>query len=242
MWSILKKEVSGFLSSLIAYISMIVFLLVMGLFVWVFPDTSILEYGFASLDSFFGVAPWVFLFLIPAITMRSFSEENKSGTIELLVTRPITELQIILGKYLAGFIIVLFTLLPTLLYYYTIYQLGATKGNVDSGAVIGSYIGLMFLAASIVAIGIFASSISDNQIVAFILAVFISFICYAGFDSFSKLDLFGKIDNTIAQIGINDHYQSMSRGVIDSRDLIYFLGFIGFFVLLTKTVLESRKW
>jgi ABC-2 type transport system permease protein len=136
----------------------------------------------------------------------------------------------------------LFTLLPTLLYYYTIYQLGATKGNVDSGAVIGSYIGLMFLAASLVAIGIFASSISDNQIVAFILAVFISFICYAGFDSFSKLDLFGKIDNTIAQIGINDHYQSMSRGVIDSRDLIYFLGFIGFFVLLTKTVLESRKW
>ncbi|MFN5705238.1 MAG: gliding motility-associated ABC transporter permease subunit GldF [bacterium] len=242
MWSILKKEVSGFLSSLIAYISMIVFLLVMGLFVWVFPDTSILEYGFASLDSFFGVAPWIFLFLIPAITMRSFSEENKSGTIELLVTRPITELQIILGKYLAGFIIVLFTLLPTLLYYYTIYQIGATKGNVDSGAVIGSYIGLMFLAASLVAIGIFASSISDNQIVAFILAVFISFICYAGFDSFSKLDLFGKIDNTIAQIGINDHYQSMSRGVIDSRDLIYFLGFIGFFVLLTKTVLESRKW
>jgi ABC-2 type transport system permease protein len=242
MWSILKKEVSGFLSSLIAYISMIVFLLVMGLFVWVFPDTSILEYGFASLDSFFGVAPWIFLFLIPAITMRSFSEENKSGTIELLVTRPITELQIILGKYLAGFIIVLFTLLPTLLYYYTIYQLGATKGNVDSGAVIGSYIGLMFLAASLVSIGIFASSISDNQIVAFILAVFISFICYAGFDSFSKLDLFGRIDNTIAQIGINDHYQSMSRGVVDSRDLIYFLGFIGFFILLTKTVLESRKW
>lgn len=242
MWSILKKEVSGFLSSLIAYISMIVFLLVMGLFVWVFPDTSILEYGFASLDSFFGVAPWIFLFLIPAITMRSFSEENKSGTIELLVTRPITELQIILGKYLAGFIIVLFTLLPTLLYYYTIYQLGATKGNVDSGAVIGSYIGLMFLAASLVSIGIFASSISDNQIVAFILAVFISFICYAGFDSFSKLDLFGKVDNTIAQLGINDHYQSMSRGVVDSRDLIYFLGFIGFFILLTKTVLESRKW
>ena len=242
MWSILKKEVSGFLSSLIAYISMIVFLLVMGLFVWVFPDTSILEYGFASLDSFFGVAPWIFLFLIPAITMRSFSEENKSGTIELLVTRPITELQIIIGKYLAGFIIVLFTLLPTLLYYYTIYQLGATKGNVDSGAVIGSYIGLMFLAASLVAIGMFASSISDNQIVAFILAVFISFICYAGFDSFSKLDLFGKIDNIIAQIGINDHYQSMSRGVVDSRDLIYFLGFIGFFILLTKTVLESRKW
>ena len=242
MWIILKKEVSGFLSSLIAYISMIVFLLVTGLFVWVFPDTSILEYGFASMDSFFTVAPWIFLFLIPAITMRSFSEENKSGTIELLVTRPISELEIILGKYFAGLTIVVFTIIPTLLYYYTIYTLGASKGNVDTGAVIGSYIGLVFLASSIVAIGIFASSISDNQIVAFILAVFISFICYAGFDSFSKLDLFGKVDSLIAQLGINDHYQSMSRGVLDSRDAIYFIGFISFFIVLTKTVLESRKW
>lgn len=242
MWIILKKEVSGFLSSLIAYISMIVFLLVTGLFVWVFPDTSILEYGFASMDSFFTVAPWIFLFLIPAITMRSFSEENKSGTIELLVTRPITELEIILGKYFAGLVIVIFTIIPTLLYYYTIYTLGANKGNVDTGAVIGSYIGLLFLASSIVAIGIFASSISDNQIVAFILAVFISFICYAGFDSFSKLDLFGKVDNIIAQLGINEHYQSMSRGVLDSRDAIYFIGFISFFIVLTKTILESRKW
>ncbi len=242
MWIILKKEVSGFLSSLIAYISMIVFLLVTGLFVWVFPDTSILEYGFASMDSFFTVAPWIFLFLIPAITMRSFSEENKSGTIELLVTRPISELEIILGKYFAGLTIVVFTIVPTLLYYYTIYTLGASKGNIDTGAVIGSYIGLVFLASSIVAIGIFASSISDNQIVAFILAVFISFICYAGFDSFSKLDLFGKVDSLIAQLGINDHYQSMSRGVLDSRDAIYFIGFISFFIVLTKTVLESRKW
>lgn len=221
---------------------MIVFLLVTGLFVWVFPDTSILEYGFASMDSFFTVAPWIFLFLIPAITMRSFSEENKSGTIELLVTRPISELEIILGKYFAGLTIVVFTIVPTLLYYYTIYTLGASKGNIDTGAVIGSYIGLVFLASSIVAIGIFASSISDNQIVAFILAVFISFICYAGFDSFSKLDLFGKVDSLIAQLGINDHYQSMSRGVLDSRDAIYFIGFISFFIVLTKTVLESRKW
>lgn len=242
MWIILKKEVSGFLSSLIAYISMIVFLLVTGLFVWVFPDTSILEYGFSSMDSFFSVAPWIFLFLIPAITMRSFSEENKSGTIELLITRPITELQIILGKYFAGLTIVIFTLLPTILYYITVYQLGATKGNVDSGAVIGSYIGLIFLASSIVSIGIFASAISENQIVAFILAVFISFICYAGFDSFSKLDFFGKVDNIIAQLGINEHYQSMSRGVVDSRDVLYFIGFIAFFILMTKTVLESRKW
>jgi ABC-2 type transport system permease protein len=194
------------------------------------------------MDSFFGIAPWIFLFLIPAITMRSFSEENKSGTIELLVTRPITELQIILGKYFAGLTIVVLAILPTLMYYVTVYQLGAVKGNVDTGAVIGSYIGLIFLAASLVSIGIFASSLSDNQIVAFIVAVFISFICYAGFDSFSKLDLFGKVDNMIASIGINEHYQSMSRGVLDSRDAIYFIGFISFFVLLTRMVLESRKW
>lgn len=242
MLTIFKKEVAGFFSSLIAYISIVVFLLVTGLFVWVFPDTSILEYGFASLDSFFGVAPWIFLFLIPAITMRSFSEENKTGTIELLVTRPITELQIILGKYFAGLMIVVLAILPTLLYYVTVYQLGADKGNVDSGAAIGSYIGLLFLAASLVSIGIFASSLSDNQIVAFILAVFISFICYAGFDSFSKLDLFGKVDDIIATLGINAHYQSMSRGVFDSRDGVYFIGFISFFVLLTRMVLESRKW
>ncbi|MCF8284076.1 MAG: gliding motility-associated ABC transporter permease subunit GldF [Sphingobacteriales bacterium] len=242
MLTIFKKEIAGFFSSLIAYISIVVFLLVTGLFVWVFPDTSILEYGFASMDSFFGIAPWIFLFLIPAITMRSFSEENKSGTIELLVTRPITELQIILGKYFAGLTIVVLAILPTLMYYVTVYQLGAVKGNVDIGAVIGSYIGLIFLAASLVSIGIFASSLSDNQIIAFIVAVFISFICYAGFDSFSKLDLFGKVDNIIASVGINEHYQSMSRGVLDSRDAIYFIGFISFFVLLTRMVLESRKW
>lgn len=242
MLTIFKKEIAGFFSSLIAYISIVVFLLVTGLFVWVFPDTSILEYGFASMDSFFGIAPWIFLFLIPAITMRSFSEENKSGTIELLVTRPITELQIILGKYFAGLTIVVLAILPTLMYYVTVYQLGAVKGNVDTGAVIGSYIGLIFLAASLVSIGIFASSLSDNQIIAFIVAVFISFICYAGFDSFSKLDLFGKVDNIIASVGINEHYQSMSRGVLDSRDAIYFIGFISFFVLLTSMVLESRKW
>lgn len=242
MLTIFKKEIAGFFSSLIAYISIVVFLLVTGLFVWVFPDTSILEYGFASMDSFFGIAPWIFLFLIPAITMRSFSEENKSGTIELLVTRPITELQIILGKYFAGLTIVVLAILPTLMYYVTVYQLGAVKGNVDTGAVIGSYIGLIFLASSLVSIGIFASSLSDNQIIAFIVAVFISFICYAGFDSFSKLDLFGKVGNIIASIGINEHYQSMSRGVLDSRDAIYFIGFISFFVLLTRMVLESRKW
>ncbi len=242
MYVLFKKEIASFLSSLIAYIAIVVFLLVLGLFVWVFPDTSVLDYGFASMDTFFYTAPWIFLFLIPAITMRSFSEENKTGTIELLVTRPLSELQIVLGKYFAGVCLALFTLLPTIVYYYSIYQLGSTPGNIDSAAVLGSYIGLLFLAASLVSIGIFTSAISDNQIVAFILAVFISFICYTGFESFSQLDLFGPMDQTISEIGINAHYQSMSRGVLDSRDALYFISFISIFILFTKLVLEKRKW
>lgn len=242
MLTIFRKELSSFLSSLIAYITIAVFLLVVGLFVWIFPDTSIIDYGFATLDSLFNIAPWVFMFLIPAITMRSFSEEKRSGTIELLVTRPITDLQIILGKYFAGLVLVLFSILPTIIYYYSIYQLGSVKGNIDGGAVFGSYIGLLLLGGCFVAVGLFASAISDNQIVAFIIAVFISFICFAGFDSFSALALFGRVDTLIAGLGINDHYKSISRGVMDSRDVLYFLSFISLFVLMTKTVLESRKW
>lgn len=242
MLTIFRKELSSFLSSLIAYITIAVFLLVVGLFVWIFPDTSIIDYGFATLDSLFNIAPWVFMFLIPAITMRSFSEEKKSGTIELLVTRPITDLQIILGKYFAGLVLVLFSILPTIIYYYSIYQLGSVKGNIDGGAVFGSYIGLLLLGGCFVAVGLFASAISDNQIVAFIIAVFISFICFAGFDSFSALSLFGRVDTLIAGFGINDHYKSISRGVMDSRDVLYFLSFISLFVLMTKTALESRKW
>lgn len=242
MLTILKKEIATFLSSLIAYITIVVFLLIVGLFVWVFPDTSIMEYGFATMDSLFNIAPWVFMFLIPAITMRSFSEEKKTGTIELLATRPVTDLQIIFGKYIAGFLLVVFSILPTLVYYVSVYQLGSPKGNIDSGAVIGSYIGLLFLGACFVSIGIFASAISENQIVAFIIAVFISFICFAGFDSFSSLDLLGRVDAFVKQLGINEHYQSISRGVMDSRDIFYFLSFVGLFIVLTKTVLESRKW
>jgi ABC-2 type transport system permease protein len=242
MYTIFIKEVSGFLSSLIAYITIIVFLLIVGLFVWVFPDTGIIDYGFATMDSLFNIAPWVFMFLIPAITMRSFSEEKKTGTIELLATRPISDLQIILGKYFAGLLLVVFSILPTVIYYYSVYQLGNPKGNIDSGAVMGSYIGLLLLGACFVSVGIFSSAISDNQIVAFIIAVFVSFICFAGFDSFSALDLFGRIDTIIAAIGINEHYLSISRGVMDSRDVVYFISFIGLFVLLTKIVLESRKW
>jgi ABC-2 type transport system permease protein len=243
MFTLFKKEIKTFLNSLVGYIAICIFLLLMGLFLWILPtETNILNNGYAGLDVLFWIAPWVFLFLIPAITMRSFAEEKKAGTIEFLLTKPLTDLQIILAKYFAGVTLTLFSLLPTLLYYYTIYRLGNPVGNIDSGGTWGSYIGLFFLASAFTAIGIFASSIAENQIVAFILAVFLCFFCYIGFDYISALELFGKVDDVILSLGINDHYTSMSRGVIDTRDIIYYLGLIGIFILLTKTVLESRKW
>ena len=244
MFTLYKKEIRAFLSSLLGYIAICVFLLLFGLFLWILPtaDSNLLNNGYAGLDSLFELAPWVFLFLIPSITMRSFADEKKAGTIEFLLTKPLTDMQIILAKYLAGVTLVLFSLLPTLIYYYSIYKLGNPIGNIDSGGTWGSYIGLFFLASAFTSIGIFASSLSDNQIIAFILSVFLCFFSYIGFEYISRLDLFGKVDDFILSIGINDHYISMSRGVIDTRDIVYFLSLISLFTLLTKTSLESRKW
>jgi ABC-2 type transport system permease protein len=248
MFTLLKKEIRSFLSSLIGYISIGVFLLLISVFMWVVSsddsssNANVLDSGYANIDSLFIIAPWVFLFLIPAITMRSFADEKKAGTIELLLTRPLTDLQIILAKYLAGFLLVLFSLIPTLIYYYSVYKLGSPVGNIDTGGMWGSYIGLLFLGAAFVAIGIFASAITDNQVVSFILALFLCFFIYTGFDFISSFELFGKIDNIIMALGINNHYISMSRGVIDTRDVIYFLSLIAIFIFSTRTVLESRKW
>ena len=242
MLTILKKEIRSFLSSLIAYVVMIVFLIAIGLFMWVLPDYNVLDLGYANLDTLFDMAPWVFIFLISAITMRSFSEEKKTGTIEILTTKPLSDLQIILGKYFASVVLVLFVLLPTLLYYYTIYQLGAPKGNLDSGAILGSYIGLFFLASAFAAIGIFSSAVSDNQIVSFILSMFLCYCFYNVFDLFADFKLLGSYDSIVASLGINTHYRSISRGVIDSRDVLYFVSLILAFVWATKMVFGSRKW
>lgn len=243
MFTLLKKEIRSFLSSLIGYITIFVFLLVISLFMWILKtDSNVLENGYANIDPLFIIAPWVFLFLIPAITMRSFADEKKAGTIELLLTRPLTDLQIILAKYFAGFILVLFSLLPTLIYFYSVYHLGNPVGNIDTGGMWGSYIGLLFLGAAFVSIGIFCSAITDNQVVSFILSLFLCFMAYTGFDYVSSFELFGRIDNIILALGINSHYISMSRGVIDTRDMIYFVSLIAFFILGTRTVLESRKW
>lgn len=243
MISIFLKEVNSFFSSLIGYIVIGVFLVALGLVMFVLPDFSILEYNYATLDQLFSIAPLIFAFLIPAITMRSFAEEQQSGTIELLATKPVSDLAIIFGKFLASLALVIFALIPTLLYYYTVYQLGAPKGNLDAGAIAGSYLGLIFLAAAFASIGIFASSLTNNQIVAFILATTLCFLLYWGFFYFSKLPIFvGKSDDIIQMLGIDYHYNSISRGIIDTRDVIYFLSVIGIFIMLTVTSLERRKW
>lgn len=246
MFTLYLKEIRSFLSSLIGYIAIGVFISLIGIFLWIIPSDSggsnILDNGFASIDPLFSIAPWVYLFLIPAITMRSFSEEKKTGTLELLLTRPLTDLQIVLAKYFAGVTLVIVSLLPTLLYYYTVHLLGLPRGNIDTGGMWGSYIGLLFLGAGFVAIGIFASAIAENQVIAFIIALLMCFFCYIGFEYIAQSGLFGKYDYLVKGLGLNDHYVSMSRGVVDTRDALYFVSLIALFNLLTKLVLESRKW
>lgn len=243
MYTLLKKEMSSFFSSITGYVVIIVFLLINSMFIWIFPGSNnVLDSGYASLDALFVISPWIFLFLVPAITMRMFTDEKKSGTIETLFTRPIKDLKIVSAKSLAAFILVLFSLLPTLIYFFSVYKLGNPVGSIDIGGTWGSYIGLFFLAAIYISIGIFASSITDNQIVAFIIGMFLCFIMFMGFDYLSELAVFSKIDNSIINLGINEHYKSLSRGVVDSRDILYFISVAVIFTLLTKLVLQSRKW
>jgi len=243
MYSLFLKEIRSFLSSFLGYIIIVVFLVVVGLFLWVLPtDFNILNFGYANVDGLFIIAPFIFLFLVPAITMRSFADENKTGTIELLYTRPISDLQIILAKYFAAFTLVVLSLLPTIVYYFSIWQLGFPQGNIDSGGFWGSFIGLLFLGATFVSIGIFASSLSENQVVSFIVAILLSAFAYLGFEFIYSLELFGSIDLLIKSLGITTHYSSISRGVIDTRDIIYFLSVIALFLFLTSFVLAKRKW
>lgn len=242
MWVIFKKEINQFFSSLVGYIAIGIFLVLSGLFTFVIPATNLLDTGFANLSSYFDNAPLFFLFLVPAITMRLFSEEYNKGTIELLATRPITDNQIVWGKYLAAFVLVFLSILPTLIYFYTLSQLATPVGNIDKGGIIGSYIGLLFLGAAFVAMGIFSSAVTSNQIVAFLLAILLCFMFYMGFDFIAKLPIFlGKTDYFVEQLGINAHYVSLSRGVIDTRDLIYFFSLIAIFILMTKMALNSKK-
>ena len=243
MYNLFRKELVSFFSTITGYIVVIIFLLSTGLFMWVFPgDLNILDIGYAHIAPLFSIAPWVFLFLAPAVTMRMFSEEAKSGTLNLLFTKPISDFQIVVAKYLAGLSIVVLSLTPTLIYYFSVYQLATPVGNIDHGATIGSYLGLFFLASIYVAIGVFSSSLSQNQIVAFLIALVLSFFVYVGFESLGTLTGNYEIGYYFRQMGINEHYQSISRGVIDSRDIIYFISVVILFLLFTKTKLQSRKW
>jgi len=237
MFAILKKEINSFFASPIGYLVIIIFLLLNGLFLWVFKgEFNILDYGFSDLSSFFLLAPWILIFLIPAVTMRSFSDEKKQGTLELLLTKPISLLNIVLGKYFGALILILIALLPTLLYVYTVYQLGNPVGNLDIGSTLGSYLGLLFLAASYIAIGIFSSTLSSNQIVAFISSVSLCLLFYIGFEGFANF-----ISSTfIEQLGMSWHFNSISRGVLDTRDIIYFLSIAIFFIVLTTLNLNRE--
>ena len=243
MWALYRKELNTFFSSLIGYITIGVFLLMLGLIMWVFPDFNILNYPVATLQQLFTVAPFVFMFLLPALTMSALAEEHQSGTFEFLATKPLTDVQIVMSKYLAILTLVLIALLPTVLYYITIYQLGSPPGNLDIGQVVGSYIGLFLLSGVFAAIGLFGSSLSRNQIVGFIIAFFLCFIMYWGFSFLSRFPLFfGGVDAFIEKIGIEYHYNSISRGLLDSRDLIYFISIKLLFVVLTVFMITSRNW
>ena len=239
MLAILKKEFNSFFASPIAYLVIGVFLLINGLFLFIFNDDfNILNAGFADVTPFFYLAPWVFLFLIPAITMKSFADEFNTGTIELLKTKPISDWQIVLGKFCASLLLVCIAIIPTFIYVYTVYELGNPVGNIDFGSTIGSYIGLLFLASTYTAVGLFTSTLSKNQIVAFILGVFITFFLFYGFDAIATS--FGNSSLTIQQLGINEHFKSISRGVIDTRDILYFLSVTFFFLFITKMRLDNE--
>ena len=240
MWSICKKELQQFFSNLTGYIAIVLFLLVNGLFLFVLKDSNIFDFGYASLDKFFELAPWILLFLVPAITMRTLSDEFKTGTFELLQTRPLTKWQIVLGKYFSILIVLLFVIIPTFIYIITIKTL-SVQGGIDTGGIIGSYIGLFLLAAVFAAIGLCCSGFTNNAVVAFLISAFVCLLLYFGFNALSKLPFFANsTDYYVEMLGIDFHYRSISRGVLDSRDLVYFISIIFLFLLSTVKNLHKK--
>lgn len=240
MWSICKKELNQFFSSLTGYIAIILFLLINGVFLFVLNDSSIFEFGYASLDKFFELAPWVLMFLVPAITMRSLSEEFRAGTFEILKTKPLSSWQIVLGKYFSILIVLLLAIMPTIIYIISIKALSA-QGGIDGGGILGSYIGLFFLMAVFAAIGLCCSGFTSNAVVAFLISAFTCLILYFGFNALSKLPFFANgADYYIEMLGIDFHYRSISRGVLDTRDLVYFISIIFIFLLTTVKNLHKK--
>ena len=240
MKALLLREIKSFFGSPIGYLVIAIFLIINGLFLWVFEgDYNILNSGFADMTPFFSLAPWIFIFLIPAVTMRSFSDERKQGTLELLLTKPLSIWQIANGKFLGAVVLIIISIIPTFIYVAVISDLGMPEGNIDMGSTIGSYFGLLFLIGAYTAIGIFTSTLSDNQIVAFILAVFLCFFFYFGFEGFSSL--IPSFSSLISVLGMQNHFKSMSRGVIDTRDILYFVSLMVAFLSFTVYQLKSFK-
>jgi ABC-2 type transport system permease protein len=239
MWQLFLKEINTFFNQLTGYLLLTAFLVALGLVVWVFPETSVLEYGFADLEALFVYTPFIFVFLVPAITMRMIAEEKKSGTWELLVTSPLTNGQIILAKYLASLALILMALLPTLIYYYSIVQLGDPVGNIDSAGFFGSFIGLILIGAVFAAIGLFSSSLTDNQITAFVVGVFLGFVLYFGLSALAALQR-NDMALFVEELSLSYHYQSMGRGVIDSSNLVYFLSLIGGLLMATGIMIRRK--
>ena len=240
MKAILLREIKSFFGSPIGYLVIAVFLLLNGLFLWVFEgDYNILNSGFADLSPFFTLAPWILIFLIPAVTMRSFSDEKKQGTLELLLTKPISLWQIVAGKFFGAMLLIVIAIIPTFIYVYVISSLGMPEGNIDLGSTMGSYFGLLFLIAAYTAIGVFTSALSDNQIVAFILSVFGCFFFYYAFEGLANY--IPPAENLISYLGMDSHFKSMARGVIDTRDVLYFVSLTVLFLSFTVYKLKSHK-
>lgn len=240
MWSICKKELQQFFSNLTGYITIILFLLVSGLFLFVLPDSNIFDFGYATLDKFFELAPWILLFLVPAITMRTLADEFKGGTFEILQTRPLSRWQIVLGKYVSILIVLLFVIIPTLVYVFTIKSL-SSRGGIDTGGILGSYIGLFLLAAVFAAIGLCCSGFTNNAVVAFLISAFACLLLYFGFNALSRLPFLANgPDYYVEMLGIDFHYRSISRGVLDSRDVVYFISIIFLFLLITVKNLRKK--
>ncbi|WP_341227491.1 gliding motility-associated ABC transporter permease subunit GldF [uncultured Arcticibacterium sp.] len=239
MISIFRKELNGYLNSLIAYIVIVLFLIFTGLILWVFPDSNILDYGYAEMGSFFSLTPFILAILVPAITMRTFSEEYKTGTIEFLMTKPLSRLAIVLGKFLAAWVLIILAILPTLVYYFSISNLGSPQGNIDTGAVMGSYFGLILLAGVFTAIGLAISSFTENQVIAFIIGAFICYFFYDGIHQLSQL-LKGTAQYLVDFISLQFHYSSLGRGLIDSRNVIYLCSLGALMIYLTTFKLRRK--
>jgi len=242
MRSIFLKEFNSFLNSLIAYIVIAIFLTAVGLFTWVFPSFNVLDTGYADLNTLFNITPLIYLFLIPAITMRTFAEERKGGTLELIFTKPLSDYQIIIGKWLACWALVLVSLIPTLIYYFSIYNLGIPKGNIDTASVFGSYLGLLLVGGVFCSIGVFASTLTDNQLVAFVIAMFLCFFLYLGFDFIAAINVWGSWAVLVSRLGISYNFQGLAKGLVDSRNIIYFISIMAIMLQATKFSLDSRKW